>query len=108
MHGKALSLPAIVLFLLLCGCCAPASCGEKVPDVGTELVCFDGQVTFVPLEGGFYGITSFDGEKYDPVELPEAFRHDGLRVRIKARLVPRSIGVHMWGKKIEIIAIEKL
>ncbi len=72
------------------------------------MICFDGQISFVPLEGGFFGIIGPGGEKYNPVDLPEPFRRDGLRVRIQARPLPRTVGVHMWGRKIEIIAIEEM
>jgi hypothetical protein len=98
----------LLLVCLFCGC-AIAGGGQTVaPEPAERQLRFTGQVVYVPLEGGFYGLKSDAGEKFDPVSLPAAFRRDGLRVRVTARLLPRSVGVHMWGAKIEIIAIENL
>jgi len=65
-----------------------------------------GTVTFVELEGGFYGIIGDDHEKYDPIHLPVDFQKDGLRVKFTARFRNDMASIHMWGKIIEIIRIE--
>jgi len=63
-------------------------------------------VTFKDLEGGFYAIESFDGKKYDPINLPESFRKDGLKVRVTARPQRDVMSFRMYGEIIEVIRIE--
>ncbi len=67
-----------------------------------------GTVRFNPIEGGFYGIESDTGERYDPINLHKEFQVDGLRVRFEGRKREDMASFHMWGTLIEIIKIEKL
>lgn len=76
-------------------------------DTGGDLITFSGRVTRVPLEGGFYGIVSDKGEKYDPLDLKEGFRKDGLRVEVTARPRPDMASFHMWGEMVEIESIRE-
>jgi hypothetical protein len=64
-----------------------------------------GQVIYVNVEGGFYGLLSDDGQKYLPLSLPDSFQQDALRVKFTARLLSRSKGFRMWGQTIEILGI---
>ena len=81
---------------------AQASCegGDKVSGTGT--------VTYVDLEGGFYGIIGDDGERYDPINLSQTCQEDGLRVRFNAKIRDDVASTHMWGTMVEITKIEKL
>jgi hypothetical protein len=81
---------------------AAAAGSPAVPAAAVEIV---GTVTYKSLEGGFYAIDGDDGKKYDPVNLPEAFRKDGLRVKATARLKPGVMGFHMYGAIVEIVDI---
>ena len=65
-----------------------------------------GVVKRIALEGGFWGIVADGGVKYDPRNLPEKFRQDGLRVRFEGRVVD-AVTFRMWGKVVEITKIEK-
>ncbi len=65
-----------------------------------------GTVSYVPLEGGFYAIRGDDGMNYDPMNLPAAFRKDGLRVRVKGVVMRDAVSFHMYGTIIKIIEIE--
>ena len=65
-----------------------------------------GIVTYQDLEGGFYAIDGLDGTKYDPIHLPESYRKDGLKVRIRAQPRPELMSIRMYGDIIEIIDIE--
>lgn len=67
-----------------------------------------GTVIFLDFEGGFYGIFSDSGERYDPVNLSEEFRVDGLRVRFEVKILQDIGSIHMWGKVVSIRYIEKL
>jgi len=59
------------------------------------------------IEGGFYGLVTDDGTKYDPGTLPEAFRKEGLRVKFTARRT-NALTTRMWGTTVEIDHIEAL
>ncbi len=64
-----------------------------------------GNVTYKNIEGGFYAIDGDDGSKYDPINLPESFRKDGLKVKVTARLKKEAISFHMYGAIIEVVNI---
>ncbi len=64
-----------------------------------------GTVTYKNIEGGFYAIEGDDGSKYDPVNLPESFRKDGLKVKVTARLKTDAMSFHMYGSIIDIVNI---
>jgi hypothetical protein len=66
-----------------------------------------GTIRYMDLEGGFYGIVADSGERYDPVNLPAGYRKDGLRVRFQVKEKKGMVGIHMWGKIVEIVKIEK-
>jgi hypothetical protein len=67
-----------------------------------------GTVRLLDFEGGFYGIISDNGEKYDPINLNKEFQVDGLRVRFDAKKRENMVSYHMWGTIIEIINIERI
>ena len=84
----------------------PAETPDAAPAPG--LVSGVGTITFLDLEGGFYGLVADDGAKYDPLNLDEAFRQDGLRVRFRARLRTGVMTIRQWGKPVEIQEIARL
>jgi L-ascorbate metabolism protein UlaG (beta-lactamase superfamily) len=65
-----------------------------------------GQIKHITIEGGFYGIVGDDGQKYDPVNLANEFKKDGLRVRFAVKEKEGVVGFHMWGKIVEIVSME--
>ncbi len=67
-----------------------------------------GTVQYQNLEGGFFGIVADDGARYDPVNLPEELRQDGLRVRFRGRLLKEGVSIHMWGAMVELERTERL
>lgn len=71
-------------------------------------ISITGTVTWKPLETGFYAIDADDGKKYEPINLPDEFAIDGLKVRVTARKLDDMVSVNMYGRIIEIILIEKL
>lgn len=66
-----------------------------------------GTIRYMDFEGGFYGIVADGGEHYDPVNLPAGYKKDGLRVRFQVKEKKGVVGIHMWGKIVEIVRIEK-
>jgi len=74
----------------------------------SEIIKGTGTITYLSFEGGFYGIVGDDDNNYDPINLPQEFQEDGLRVSFAARICEDQISFHMWGIIIEIIRIERL
>lgn len=64
-----------------------------------------GTVVSMDLEGGFFAIQGDNGKTYDPMNLPEAFRKNGLKVKVTARVRDDVGSIHMVGDIIEIVAI---
>ena len=110
MKGNYLVLLALLAFLAsgLTSCLQEFGFGPKPEPPGTLEVEATGTVVFVELEGGFYGIITDDGARYDPVNLPPEFQRDGLRVRFRARILKDTASIHMWGTPVEILHIEEL
>ena len=72
------------------------------PPAGTGFTA-TGTVTWLPIEGGFFGIVSDDGKCYDPLNLPAEFAQDGMHVRFTAKTDPDMGSLHMWGAMVTII-----
>ena len=90
--GRALAL-GLALFMV--------ACGILEPDVQ-----MDGTVRFDPIEGGCWVIDTADAT-YDPVDLGEAFRVDGLRVHFEATI--RTDLAHFCpGVIVDITSIEAI
>lgn len=67
-----------------------------------------GTVTHVDLEGGFYGITGDDGKQYDPLNLDEKYRVNGLRVAFEAGEAKDTATTRMWGTPVNLVFIEEI
>ena len=63
---------------------------------------------YLRMEGGFYGIDADSGAHYRPVNLPEAFAQDGIRIRFCAQPLEGVMSFQMWGIPVEIMDIESL
>jgi len=89
---------------------ALAACVTESGEVAREgdRVWGTGSVRYIDLESGFYAIRGDDGRIYTPLELPEAFQRDHLRVRFTARLRPDILTIVLTGELVEIISIERI
>ena len=79
---------------------------KNVPTADSKTFRIQGTVVHKTLEGGFFTIESDDGNIYDPINLPEHFKKQGLKVKVNAKLRNDVGGVHMVGDIIEIIDID--
>lgn len=79
---------------------------ENTPSLPADVFEIVGNVTYKSIEGGFYAIDGDDGRKYDPINLPESFKKDGLKVKVTARLKKDAMGFHMYGAIIEVVNIK--
>jgi hypothetical protein len=81
-------------------------CTAAVPhEQDTDMIT--GEIIYVELEGGFYGINAGDSKKLFPLNLGEAFRKDGLKIRFSYRPAKKVTTTVMWGAPVEILHIEK-
>ncbi len=67
-----------------------------------------GVIKYIPIEGGFYGIVSDEREKYLPLNLPDEFKKEGLRVWFTAKPKKEIGTIYQWGLPIEILEIKKI
>ena len=70
-------------------------------------ISITGTVTYLDFEGGFYGIISENGNKYNPLNLPEEYQVDNLQVVLIAIPVKNTNSIFMWGSIIKIIEIQR-
>ena len=56
---------------------------------------------FNNFEGGFYGIIGDECSHYDPINLPQEYKVEGLQVRFSGDILDIPT-FHMWGAVIEL------
>ncbi len=66
-----------------------------------------GEVQYIDLEGGFYGIIGDDGKYYDPINLPTKFQEDELKVSYVLKILENQTSIHVWGTVVKILEIEQ-
>ena len=67
-----------------------------------------GTIRHVDIEGGGWLIREDGGKSYQPQNLSDEFKKDGLRVRAKVQRVKDAVGVLQAGEIVRIIRIEKI
>jgi hypothetical protein len=87
--------------------CSEGTDGLRIVKDGDSIVQGTGTVRFLEVEGGCWGIRADEGRNLEPVDLPDGFRQDGLRVRFVAKAVP-LVSACMIGSIVEILEIEPL
>ncbi len=92
---------AMAAMVLVASSCSPGSSGEAlITDDNGETI---GIVSYVDLEGGFYGIITDKGVQHSPVNLHADFRVDGLRISYKYKIIGNLASIQMWGTSVEIL-----
>jgi hypothetical protein len=67
-----------------------------------------GKITYVDLAGGFWGIETAAGHRFEPSQpLPEVFRREGLRVEAEVE-EEGLFSIYMWGSPARVIRIHAL
>ncbi len=117
LKGLAIVLAVFTVFGFALSCENPAvvdaveeanlAGAEAVLPIVPQLFTDIGQVKYIDLEGGFYGIVGSNGN-YDPINLPKEYMVDGLWVMIQAQVLYDYASIHMWGTLIRIYKIEKI
>jgi hypothetical protein len=100
---------AVLCAVLAAGAPLTAAAQQAASGNGTAVsqIVIQGEVTYVAIEGGFWGIVGADGKRYDPGRLAREFQQPGLKVRVEARPLSGQVSMRMWGTPIEILHIEK-
>lgn len=112
MHGR-LWPPFLAVVVLLCGAVLIGGCtgsdggGKPNTTANGTAITGTGTVTYIDLEGGFYGIVADDGGHYLPLDLDEAFRQDGLKVRFTLEPAKDVMTIQQWGTPVKVVSIEK-
>ncbi len=77
-----------------------ASCGITTPELDEV-----GAVEFIDIEGGCWVIETAD-ETYEPINLPESLRTDGLGVTFQAQEREDLASICMVGTIVELLRIQ--
>jgi hypothetical protein len=67
------------------------------------LVMLAGKIRRINIEGGFWGFTTDDGSRYDPLNLPPELQKDGQLVEIWVRVRRDVATTHMWGTPVHVV-----
>lgn len=80
---------------------------EARPSESEQTLHIAGIVRHLDLEGGLFVIRNAQGVQYNPINLPEAFRRDGLAVEAQARRSENMASTGMIGTLVELLRIRK-
>ncbi len=112
---RAFACTACLVILLACGACRTmGQADHEGRSPGTperqpqDARAITGTVRYIDLEGGFYGIETDDGASLDPVNLPQEYRKDGLRVKVRVERLEDQVSFRMWGTLVRVLEIERL
>ncbi|TVR76153.1 MAG: hypothetical protein EA409_13715 [Saprospirales bacterium] len=61
-----------------------------------------GRIILLPFGIDSWGIEGDDGQNYEPVNLPDPFKAEGLRIGFRILPSPDLVSVTMWGKPVKI------
>jgi hypothetical protein len=105
----------IVLSLVMLASCGDQSGSNGQSQEGSsasgsvqdgQLIKGVGTIVHDELEGGFWGIMTDSGTRYELVSLPEKFKKAGASVKFTGVEVKDAASIHMWGKILDIKSIE--
>lgn len=72
-----------------------------------QILRITGTVHHLELEGGLFVIRDAEGIQYNPINLPEAFRREGMAVEAEARRRDDMASIGMVGPIVELLRIRQ-
>jgi len=97
--GRAFRLPAVATIILLS---LLSSC-DIFDD--SETFAIEGNVRFSPVEGGCWFVLTTNDTRYEPLNLPEELKEDGLYVKLIVRPRDDAVSICMVGRLVEIVRV---
>lgn len=91
-----------VFMTAFAGCTA----NRQAADAKQGIISEAGQIRFVNLDEGFFGIIGEDGRKFEPINLAENFKINRQNITFRAKARPDILTTHMWGMPVEILDIK--
>lgn len=85
---------------------ATVACGSTTDPGLTRRI--QATVCYSQINGGSYALCADDNLTYEPLELEEPFRQDGLRVRARIKLLPDVMSPTQRGTVVDILEIQRL
>jgi heat shock protein HslJ len=106
-NWQAILVPIAALILSSCASTGGKGWAELKPETAGSgpTVHITGTVHHLDLEGGVFVIRDADGTQYNPVNLPDAFRVDGMAVEVDARRRDDMASIGMVGPLVELLRI---
>jgi hypothetical protein len=92
----------------LCSIVVPADVSYPSDEEKRGLITVTGTITYIDLEGGFYGFVADNGERYFPVNLDRQYKVNNTKVRIEGKIRKNVMTTIMWGTPLEILKIQGL
>jgi hypothetical protein len=79
--------------------------GSREPggESDSGLVTLVGKIRRINLEGGFWGFTTRDGSRYDPLNLPPELQKEGQLVKLWVKVRSDVATTHMWGTPVHVV-----
>ncbi len=93
---------------VLCLTVVPAAASYTGDEEKRGLITVTGTITYIDLEGGFYGFVADNGDRYFPVNLDQQFKVNNKKVRIEGKIRKSVMTTVMWGTPLEILKIQGL
>ena len=100
----------IFLTMTLCAIMFSGCLTDAQETTSGKVVEINGTVIYMTIEGGFWAITAIANEQsttYEPLNLPEEFRKEGLSVFVEATVRKDMASFRMVGPIIEIRSIRE-
>lgn len=107
-QSRGMLLVAGLLLFGMGGCELPfgADGADVVHD--DNVVAGTGTVRYSELEGGLFVIVADNDQTYEPINLADSLKRDGVRVRFRIKIRNDLGSVYMVGRVVEILEIRKL
>jgi hypothetical protein len=85
---------------------ATVACGSTTDPNSVRRI--QATVCYSQINGGSYALCADDKLTYEPVDLEEQFKENGLRINARVRLLPDTMTPDQRGIVVEVLEIQRL